>query len=79
MPTLIHCSKSGDHKARIAALPFGGYTYAESRGEAHGLYYAARRMGCRVSVQTMRPDVLRVTLLHGKSPNPPNLLTANPR
>lgn len=77
MPALIHCHRPGAHKARIVALRVGSYTYAETRAEAHGLYQAARALGYRVSVFTVEPGCLRVTLLAGTKTKRPNHLTTD--
>lgn len=55
MPALIHCTKPGDHKARVASIAPGGYTYAITFGEADGLRRAAYHMGLAASVNALVP------------------------
>lgn len=66
MPALIHCRKSGAHKARVAALRTGEFTDAFSFGEAHGLRMAARSLGLRAAVNRTAgrgENTFRITLL----------------
>ena len=64
MPTLRHCAKSGDHKAKVAAMKPGQTILVSNEHQAHGIDAAARHMGRRVSVRrVVKVTGYKVTLL----------------